>query len=192
MSACALFTNNTIIAYNSSGIYQPDEGVAVPTVRHCCVFGNTEYDFYNVTDPTGTDGNISVNPRFVRVPDPGPDGTWGTGDDNLGDVQVRPGSPCIDAGDNGYVFGDFDLDGYPRIVDGDGDSIPIVDMRAYEVQEYSVPGDLDGDGDVDADDRSLFLSTYGRCEGNPAFLPAADYDGDGCVTLPDYQASLAD
>jgi len=180
---------NNIIAFNSSGIHRSGGS---PTLRHNCVYGNDSFNYDGLADLTGADGNISATPRFVRVPDPGPDGIWGNWDDNLGDVRLRAGSPCIDAGDNAYVFGALDLDGYPRIMDGDGDSIAIVDMGAYEVQEYTVPGDLDGDGDVDAGDRAVFLSTYGRCEGNAAFLPAADYDGDGCVTLPDYQAWLAD
>ena len=50
-----------------------------------------------------------------------------------------------------------------------------------------VCGDLDGDGDVDATDRSIFLSSYRKCTGDPGFIPEADYDGDGCITLNDYR-----
>jgi rubredoxin len=50
-----------------------------------------------------------------------------------------------------------------------------------------VPGDLDNDRDIDTVDYSLFKVTYGKCEGNAAFNPAADYDGDNCVTLLDYR-----
>ena len=51
----------------------------------------------------------------------------------------------------------------------------------------SIPGDLDEDEDVDAADRTLFLSTYRKCSGDQGYLSAADYDGDGCITLNDYR-----
>ncbi len=46
------------------------------------------------------------------------------------------------------------------------------------------PGDLDGDGDVDASDLLALLAAWGPC---PAGLPAcsADLDGDGIVGVPD-------
>lgn len=93
-------------------------------------------------------GNIDADPLFA---DPtGTDGVAGTDDD---DVRLLPGSPCIDAGDNGVVPPDdfdldgdantneslpIDLDGNPRFQDdpnandtGSG-TPPIVDMGAYE------------------------------------------------------------
>ena len=57
-----------------------------------------------------------------------------------GNLRLLPGSPCIDAGDNSAVPAGEpkDLDGNPRVVDGDGDVKPwtgvaeTVDMGAYE------------------------------------------------------------
>ena len=49
------------------------------------------------------------------------------------------------------------------------------------------PGDLDGDGDIDNIDFSLFRSTLGKCSGADGFIAAADYDGDGCITYADYR-----
>lgn len=51
----------------------------------------------------------------------------------------------------------------------------------------SIPGDLDGDGDVDTADYTIFRSSLGKCTGDSGFLPDADYDGDGCVTYADYR-----
>jgi len=51
----------------------------------------------------------------------------------------------------------------------------------------TVAGDLDGDRDVDADDRSIFLGSYRKCSGDTGFLSDADYDKDGCITLNDYR-----
>jgi hypothetical protein len=85
--------------------------------------------------------NTWVNP--VRVPDPGVDGTWGTDDDDYGDLRLQAGSAAIDAGSNSYTRWDFadldgdgdttefepyDLDGNPRIVND------TIDQGAYEYQ----------------------------------------------------------
>lgn len=48
-------------------------------------------------------------------------------------------------------------------------------------------GDLDGDADIDRDDYSIFSSAYGSCDGDANFIPGADLDRDGCVTINDYR-----
>jgi hypothetical protein len=50
-----------------------------------------------------------------------------------------------------------------------------------------LPGDLDGDGDVDYDDYLIFRTAYGYCAGDANFIEGADLDGDGCVTINDYR-----
>jgi predicted outer membrane repeat protein len=52
------------------------------------------------------------------------------------DFHLSASSPCVDAGNNSYATGSTDLDGNPRIIDGDNDSIATVDIGAYE---YQVP-----------------------------------------------------
>jgi parallel beta-helix repeat protein len=118
---CSATIANTIVAFNSSGVHVEDGGDTI--LRHNCVYDNAAYDYSGLDDPTGTDGNISEDPLFVLTPGPGPDGEWGTEDDELGDARLSAGSPCIDAGDNAYVpeFVTTDLDGKPRFVDGSGD-----------------------------------------------------------------------
>ena len=132
------------------------------------MYGNTAYNYSGVTDPTGTNGNISADPKFVSA-SPGLDGIWGTADDTFADLHLLPGSPCIDAGNNADVPADtadldgdgnttepvpFDLAGGSRFADdpytadtGAG-TAPIVDMGAYEFHL----GDVNGDGHVDVVD----------------------------------------
>ena len=99
------------------------------------------------TGPGGT-GNIASDPSFVDAE--GPDGVCGTEDDNL---RLSAGSPAIDAGTNGLVTVETDLDGKARLYDdpltpdtGSG-TAPIVDLGAYEFQAdcngNGVPDDLD-------------------------------------------------
>ncbi len=84
---------------------------------------------------------LDANPEFVTLPTPGPDGEWGTMDDDFGDLHLRVGSPALDAGDASHLpadFGDldgdsdtsepipFDLDGNTRVVAAD------LDLGAFE------------------------------------------------------------
>jgi hypothetical protein len=84
-------------------------------------------------------GNIASDPAFYRNPAPGPDGKWGTADDDYGDLRVRA-KATVDAGDNSAVPADVvqDLAGNNRFQDlqsipdtGSGPA-PVVDMGAYE------------------------------------------------------------
>ncbi len=65
--------------------------------------------------------------------------------------------------------------------DEDGDGIP---------DECEPCGDLDGDLGVDADDYAIFRASFGLADGDALFVAACDYDGDGEITLRDYQAWL--
>ncbi|MHC4500691.1 MAG: choice-of-anchor Q domain-containing protein, partial [Planctomycetota bacterium] len=104
-------------------------------------------------------GNIEADPCFV---DPGywdSNGTAGDVNDDYwvdGDYHLLPGSPCIDAGDPNYVAepNETDLDGKPRVLDGDGDGTSVVDMGAYEHRiihvDTNAPGANEGSSWADA------------------------------------------
>ena len=175
-----------------------------PTVTNCILWGdeggeihdsdgsNAVVTYCDVQGGHAGEGNIDVDPLFIENPDPGPDGIWGTGDDNYGDLHLHSGSPCIDAADNTAVPDGVttDLDGNPRFVDdpdtedtGYGEP-PIVDMGAYEYQvEESCPADFDDDGDVDTADLLYLLGAWGT--------PDGDVDSDGDTDTSDLLALLA-
>ena len=54
----------------------------------------------------------------------------------------------------------------------------------------AIPGDVDGDGDVDLNDLAALLGAYGSCTGQPSFNPAADFDDSGCIDLGDLATLL--
>ena len=69
-------------------------------------------------------GNIDANPLFVNAAG--------------GNFRLQAGSPCIDAGTNTGAPTD-DIEGNPRPIDGDGDTIAVTDMGAYEYMPLMVP-----------------------------------------------------
>ena len=181
-----------------------------PTVINCILWGNTASDgneialfssstidvnycdvqggqagIYN--DGSGTinwgSGNIDADPMFFDALNPDP---------NLRDYHLRPGSPCIDAGDNTALPADtadldndgntaepipYDLDEHPRIVDGDCNSTEVVDMGAYEFAWIYV-GDFAGGCDVDFIDFAVLALTWLAEEGQ------VGYDSNCDIALP--------
>ncbi|UCG47658.1 MAG: right-handed parallel beta-helix repeat-containing protein [Phycisphaerales bacterium] len=82
-------------------------------------------------------GNIDADPLFAQTGYWDANGTPGYTRDDFwidGSYHLLPGSPCIDAGTNEPNLGlaATDLAGNPRVVDGDLDGIPVVDMGACE------------------------------------------------------------
>jgi hypothetical protein len=55
----------------------------------------------------------------------------------------------------------------------------------------SIPGDLDGDCDVDIADLAATLSVYGCCVSQTCYLPVADINADGCIDLTDLTGLLS-
>jgi hypothetical protein len=87
-------------------------------------------------------GNIDADPCFV--------------DTATGNLRLLSDSPCIDTGyNNAPNLPATDLDGHPRIIDGDCNGTDAVDMGAYEFN-YAYMGDFDYDCSVDFVDFSIF------------------------------------
>jgi parallel beta-helix repeat protein/predicted outer membrane repeat protein len=196
-----LTITNCTICFNTAvdhggGAYLSDSH---PTIKNSIVWGNSPDQF---SLHTGSDllveycdvqggwvghGNIPHDPQF-RDTD-GPDNDPNTWEDN--DHRLMAGSACIDEGNNGDVPGGVlhDMDGLPRVVNGDGDMTTIVDMGASE-RPAELAGDLNCDGEVDFYDINPFVCKlshpdryavkYAGCiEEN------ADVNGDGAVDFHD-------
>lgn len=72
----------------------------------------------------GSAGNISVDPLFINP---------------SSDQRLQSSSPAVDTGSNSAPgLPSTDLDGNPRIVDGNGDGFPVVDMGVYELQPTTI------------------------------------------------------
>ena len=149
-----------------------------------------QIDFSIIQGWTGTYGgvgNSGDDPLFVAYP--GPDGSFGTLDD---DLRLSPDSPAINAGDPEYISypGEADLDGKPRILCG------RADLGAFE---HGTPGDANCDSLVNIND----YADWPVCMTGPRVTPNW-WDGTGgdfeplvppCIALdlvPDGNLDLAD
>jgi hypothetical protein len=96
---CILYYNG-YDGFGGSGIYDGSD------LKNCCA--EPAFTFHG-----GSNNNFTNAPLFVNT---------------NGDFHLQPNSPCINAGNNGFVSSTTDLDGNPRIVGG------TVDIGAYEYQ----------------------------------------------------------
>lgn len=151
--SCGIFSvvNSTIVgndaAMQGGGIYNCWSGSAVHnSILWQNTAGGASSQIHSTVSPpidvrfsmvdggfTGA-GNLNGDPRFVQAA--GPDGQFGTADD---DLRLAAGSPAIDAGDSTLVPPGViaDLDGNQRRSDDpaspdSGTGAPVVDMGAYE------------------------------------------------------------
>jgi hypothetical protein len=77
----ALVTNNLMVGNTTIG-YFGSSGTATLSYNDC--WGNGSVNYYRITDPTGTNGNISANPLFANAA--------------RSQYWLASGSPAIDAG----------------------------------------------------------------------------------------------
>ena len=202
------FSGNSA-GYRAAGMYCGGDGTA--TVTNCIFWGNDAgiaddeifkaggasitFSYCDIRgckpggvwdDNLGTDGggNIGSDPLFV---------------DAAGDnYRLLPDSLCIDAADNTAVPPDtmdldgdanttepipFDLDGRPRLVDGDCNDTDIVDIGAYEFA-YAYFGDFDNQCDVDLVDFSILADQWMQAPGQPS-ADIAPWGGNGTVDFFD-------
>jgi len=154
------FSENS--ADRGGGIYNENDSVVV--LKNCILFSDSPDEIYdNDAAATATYSNIQggwagldnidADPCFIDAAD--------------GDLRLSSDSPCIDAGDNSAPnLPTTDLDGHPRIIDGDCNNTEVVDMGAYEFN-YAYIGDFDYNCEVDFADFSIFAIAWMTQEGDP-------------------------
>jgi parallel beta-helix repeat protein len=143
--------NNTIADNNDYGLRV--SGTAC-SITNCILWGNGDGQIYNATPyycciQNGGTSNDNINsyPSFV--------------DDANDNYHLGPNSPCIDKGTNtGVDPNETDIDGQPRVVDGDRDAnnTVIVDMGADEY--YWSSADYDSNGIVNFFDYAIFADSW--------------------------------
>jgi hypothetical protein len=143
-SSSPTVTNCTFSGNSANGIFSGKGGGGMynfyyssPIVTNCILWGNTA-----LNGPQIYGGSPTVTYSDVQ-------GGWsGTGGNNIdadpcfadaNNLRLLYDSPCVDAGDNSAPnLQATDLSGDARVVDGDGDGSPVVDMGAYEFQSWLV------------------------------------------------------
>ena len=162
-----VIANNIILgkagepAFSCSG----SSSAPLPVVSSSDVFSQSAPAYSGIcVDQTGTRGNVSVDPLFVQPSAPGVPG----------DYHLQRTSPLVDAGDNAAVGPlSTDLDGNPRISDGNGDGVARVDMGAYElfIPNHPPVAHAGPDQRVSADANCLATITL---DGTASFDPDGD------------------
>ncbi|MBN1507458.1 MAG: right-handed parallel beta-helix repeat-containing protein [Sedimentisphaerales bacterium] len=100
----------------------------IVSFSHCSIEEGINGPGFSGNQAIDAGSNRDENPRFVRMPDPGADGTWGTADDDYGDLRLTEDSTLINKGDDDVLPADVttDVARHPRIMLG------YVDLGAYE------------------------------------------------------------
>jgi hypothetical protein len=129
-----IITNSTFSGNSAGYGGAVHNNISSPVYTNCILWGDTpneitsDYEFGNpivtYSDVQGGhvgEGNLDLDPLLI--------------DPANGDFHLGAGSPVIDMGSNASVSVDFEGD--PRILDGNGDGVAIVDMGADEYNPES-------------------------------------------------------
>jgi parallel beta-helix repeat protein len=121
----ATFVNNVVaaatgqVAVTCSSLYSSIS----PVFSYNDAFSSSGQNWSGICDTTNQPGNVSTDPRLLSATD----------------SHLQWGSPAVDAGNNSAPnLPNTDFDGNPRVVDGNGDGIAVVDLGAYELSPTTI------------------------------------------------------
>lgn len=135
---------DNVVAFNSIVVNSATRGVwkvqstagANSVVAHSLFYNNkvdADQSALGVGIITGQD------PLFQAAPNPGPDGTWGTVDDDFSGLLLQPGSPAIDKGVTQYVANNAEPIPSTPITAFAG-AAPDLGWREYGSPVFIIPG----------------------------------------------------
>lgn len=193
-AASQIDISNSVFAYNNAyGIFCDSDKV---TVSYSNFFGNLIDDIYLCNPDVGiitTENrngsecdkffNIFVEPEFA--------------DTTANNFYLKYSSKIIDAGSNELSNEDNDINGFPRISDGNNDGLDFIDIGAYE---YSFPLKADFSADttnaigpisVQFEDKSKAINTeitswlwdFGDGSQSEEASPTHNYSSPGAYTV---------
>ncbi len=99
--------NNVIANSASRGVWRVQGASSANSVTAYTLFFNNGVDAEQANLGSGIISG--QDPLFVAAPNPGPDGTWGTVDDDFSGLLLQSESPAIDRGITQYVAADGEL-----------------------------------------------------------------------------------
>ncbi len=117
-----------------------------PTVINCILWGNTAPDGPQIKNEAGDSVPIV---SYTNIEGTCAAATYSNCNDNIATdpdyagttLRLSSGSPCIDTGNTELMNSNStDLDGNPRVADGDDNGEAVVDMGAYELPTNPVCG----------------------------------------------------
>jgi len=120
---CLVTLTNTIIYDNlalsdGGGVHYVAGTIAV---QNSDTYGNTPVDYGGFPDPTGVDGNVSIDPGFINTTDPDPL-AWDLHLDAAGNPLVDAGHAAVNDPDGSTsdpgIYGGPDAGGWDRDQDG--------------------------------------------------------------------------
>ncbi len=120
------FTNNIVVAVPGQNAITCDNSYSSvsPVFSHNDAYSFRGAGFTGWCIASPNSGNFSSDPIFLNS------------DNN--DFHLSQSSPAIDAGDNAAPnLPSADFDGNPRVADGNGDGVAVIDLGAYEVVNTS-------------------------------------------------------
>jgi hypothetical protein len=103
---------------------------------------------------------------------------------------LRQPFAVVVANDNDFGVGTFDPATGDLISTGTKNKMIVFDFDLLSGGggTPSIPGDIDGDGDLDIGDLTLLVKAIGTSFGDSGFLMAADLNDDFKITIADYVA----
>ncbi|UCG60015.1 MAG: right-handed parallel beta-helix repeat-containing protein [Phycisphaerales bacterium] len=126
----AVIVNSIFHGNSNHAIYQDYSWETNPVIAYCLFNNNPDGDIWHANTGESLTGASQINalPGADNNIDGSPDFAFGD------DSHLMVGSACIDRGTNDPPGGLLatDKDGNARLIDGNGDSVAIVDIGAYE------------------------------------------------------------